>query len=454
MRPRRRLLIAVFGAFAIALLSGTLIPLGLLSARSHRDSYLAQRLNETESVVSSLRGRPLEDQVRVVKDRYPIGSFTAGWLLDRNANPVAPPTRRDAYDTEPARSPEVRRALLGPDARRFGSSPAGERMYIAVPLIEDGTLRNILWISSSIRPVADLDRRSWVLLGGIGVAGMVFAIGLGFALAARLSRRVEALAAAAERFGEGNLDEPIDISGRDELAELATRLNEMARGLQRAMAREKEFVSAASHQIRTPLTTIRLRLEAIASRLETGDEETREYLVEMIAEIDRLSDLSSKLLSLGAAGERLGEPVAVDVASAVGQTWARLEAVASRRSIVMHADGQLVAVRAPQGAFEEVLMNLLDNAIKFSPDGGAVTVRWVRAGGAVRLVVGDDGPGISADVASRVFDAFYSADRHRGGHGLGLTVSRRLAISANATLVLEPHEGGGTDAIVAWPAAG
>lgn len=454
MRPRRRLLIAVFGAFAVALLTGTLIPIGLLSAGSHRDSYLAQRLFETESVAASLRGRSEADRIRVVKDRYPVGSFTAGWLLDRNGDPLTEPTRPDAYDVAPADAPEVRRAVQGPDGRRFGPAGAGERLYIAVPVIEDGTLRNVVWISSSTRPVRDLDRRSWVLLGGIGITALVGALGLGFAVAGRLSRRVEALAAAADRFGEGDLNQRFEIPGRDEIAQLAKRLDEMATSLRRSLAREKEFVSAASHQIRTPLTTIRLRLEAIATRLQGGDDETREYLTEMIAEIDRLSALSSKLLQLGAAGSRLEDAVTIKVPEAVRGTWQRLDAVAARRGIRLLTEGPPVSVLAPPGVFEEVLMNLLDNAIKFSPDGLPVAVAWSEDAGIVRLTVQDRGPGIAADVRSRVFDAFFSHDRRQGGHGLGLTVSRRLALAAGARLTLESAQGEGTTAIVEWPAAG
>lgn len=454
MRPRRRLLVAVFGAFAVALLTGTLIPIGLLSAGSHRDSYLAQRLFETESVAASLRGRSDADRIRVIKDRYPVGSFTAGWLLDRKGVPVADPTRADAYNTAPADSPEVRRALQGPDGRRFGRAAAGERLYIAVPVIEDGSLRNVLWISSSTRPVSDLDRRSWALLGGIGVTALAAAVGLGFAVAGRLSRRVEALAAAADRFGEGDLDQRFEIPGRDELSQLAKRLDEMATRLRQSLAREKEFVSAASHQIRTPLTTIRLRLEAIASRLQSGDEDTREYLDEMISEIDRLSALSSKLLSLGAAESRPEDAVAVEVPNAVQGTWQRLDAVAARRGVRLKTDGPAVSVLAPPGVFEEVLMNLLDNAIKFSPDGRPVVVQWSSFGDIVRLTVQDQGPGIAAAVRDRAFDAFYSQDKQRGGHGLGLTVSQRLARASGSRLTIESPPGEGTTVIVEWPAAG
>ncbi|HVL90394.1 MAG TPA: HAMP domain-containing sensor histidine kinase [Actinomycetota bacterium] len=453
MRPRRRLLVAVFVGFALALLAGTLIPMGLLSARSYRNSYLSQRVRETDVVVDSLRGRSNEERARVIRDRYPAAAFTTGWLLDPNLASVAEPSQPNAFGLPPSTAPEVRRALLGPDARRFGSSPIGERLYIAVPLIEDGALRNVLWVSTSLRPVGDLTQRSWVLLGGIGFAALVLAVALGVALASRLSRRIEVLAAGAARFGEGRLNEPIVVAGRDEVAALATRLNEMAAGLAGSMDREKQFVTAASHQIRTPLTSIRLRLEAIAERLKRVDEDTREYVGEMIEEIDRLTDLSSKLLALGAGWSGLGEAGPVELDVAMRETVARLEPVARHRGVPLdvRAASTPLSLRAVPGAFEEVVLNLLDNALKFSPSGEPVCVSWREHIGRARIEIADHGPGISEAERSRVFEPFYSSRRREGGHGLGLTISAQLCEMSNATLRFEQNEGGGTLAVLDWP---
>lgn len=453
MRPRRRLLVAAFVGFALMLLAGTLIPLGVLSTRSHRESYQAQRSRETDVVVDSLRGRTPAEQARVIEDRYPPAAFTTGWLLDATLSTISAPSQPDAFALGPTEAPEVRRALLGPDARRFGQSRLGERLFIAVPLLEDGALRNVLWISTSMRPVRDLDRRSWAQLGGIGLAGLIVASLLGVALATRLSRRLEVLAEGATRFGEGRLDEPIVIEGNDEVAALAARLNEMAEGLAGAMEREKQFVTAASHQIRTPLTSIRLRLEAIGERLRAVDEDTREYLTEMIEEIDRLTDLSSKLLALGAGWSGFGEPVAIDLSATMSDALTRIEPVATHRGVTLdiRRPPDRLDVRAVPGAFEEVVLNLLDNALKFSPAGESVCVAWHRNDGHARVQIADRGPGISEEERARVFDPFYSSRRREGGHGLGLTISRQLCEMNGATLSFEPNDGGGTVAVLEWP---
>jgi two-component system OmpR family sensor kinase len=448
---RRHLLLA-FLAFALALLAATLVPFAAQSARSHLASYVDQQLLDAQQVAATLPAGAAGSAALAA--RFPPEGQTAAWLLDPRGAPVGEPTDPDAFPAAITRAPELEEARRGRAVHWMGVTPAGRRLFVALPVERDGREAAVLWLSASLRPVERLDHRTWGTAVGIGAGSLAAAAVVAVALARRLTSRLEAVARGAARFAAGRLDEPIRVRGRDEIAALAATLNDMATRIDHLVRLEKDFVAAASHEIRTPLAAIRVRIDEIRSL--TADPQVLEDLDEMAEEVDRLAGLVTRLLSLSAA-ERAdaSRPRPARAAKAIRDAVDRIEPLAALRSISLDLEDRSrgAVILSPPGAFEEVLFNLLDNAVKFSPEGGTVTIRAHVEDRVLVVAVRDAGPGVPAATRRRVFEPFYRAAPATPGHGLGLAISARLCDAAGAVLTLDDAPGGGTVARVRWPLA-
>jgi signal transduction histidine kinase len=450
----RKRLVLVFGATSAALIVGTLIPLGFLLVSDHVGQYADQLERRARSAAPALAD-PAAAAGELAR-RFPPGSELQALLLDRSGQSQTLVLDPGTFPKFPARSAEVRAALGGQTATRRATTEAGRRVLVAAPVTRRGRVDGVVWLSASLAPVDDLNSRTWASLGIIGVAALLFAVLVAVAVSRQIARRLEVVAAGAERFAEGRFGEPIRVSGKDEVAHLGSRLNEMARRIERSVARERDFAASASHQLRTPLTAIKIRIEELRSMLPPGvDATAAEYLDEMTQEVDRLTFLTSGLLMMSAteAGAH-AEPL--PAGAAIEQAVQRLRPLARQSGIgisIGDCDSSAL-VRAAPGAFEEVIFNLMDNALKYSSNGGVVEVEARRDEDHLLVTVADRGSGISEEEAEHVFDPFYRARRTRTkGSGLGLTICARLCEAAGAAIALRPREGGGTTASVRWPLA-
>lgn len=451
---RRRLVLA-FGATSGALIVATLIPLGFVLVREHTAQYTVQ--HERQARTAAAGATDVATAPAEIARRFPPGGEVEAILLDRAGQPQTLVVDPSAFPNVPTRSLEVRAALAGQSASRVVSTQRlGKRLLVAVPVNRRGRVDGAVWLSASMGPVDELNNRTWASLGIIGAAALLFAILVAVAVSRQIARRLETVAAGAERFAEGRFAEPISVSGGDEVAQLGARLNEMARRIELSVARERDFAAAASHQLRTPLTAIKLRIEELRSTLPSVDGTASEYLDEMTQEVDRLTLLTSGLLMMGAteAGART-EPL--PAGAAIEQAVRRLRPLARQGGVeirVDECDGSAFVGAAP-GAFEEVIFNLIDNALKYSPRGEIVELNAMPQDGFLLVTVADRGPGVPAEDATHVFEPFF---RSRGtrtqGSGLGLTICARLCEAAGAKIELLSREGGGTVAVVRWPLAG
>jgi signal transduction histidine kinase len=445
----RRQLVFSFGLFGLAILVATLIPFGILSSHAHRSSFVDETVLDAQRAASAL-GRDGPSPT-LVEERYE-GANVAAWLLRPGGSPWGDPTSRDAFPALLTRAPEIEKARRGTSQARIGDTPVGRRVLVGVPIIQSGRLSGVLWVSASLAQVARLDRQRWALLAGIGAAAMAGAAFVGISLARTLTKRLEVVADGASRFGEGRLGERITVGGSDEIASLAEQLNEMAGEIDRLVEREKSFVAAASHQIRTPLAAIKIRIDELLAAGDATDPESIEYLKEMADEVDRLTSLTTRLLDLSSA-EKLPESRPLVASRAIREAVDRVAPLAQHHSmsIDLQIDDEDTIISAPPGAFEEALFNLIDNAVKFSRPGAAVDVHAGLDNGSLVVDVADRGPGIPREALGRVLDPFFRATRQKPGHGLGLAISSRLCSSSGATLVLDERTDGGTVARISWP---
>ena len=446
----RKNLVVAFVLFAFGLLVVTLIPFGVVAVHSHLRSFVDAQSLDTEHSASALARAA--DPRSALGERYE-GQSAAGWVLDASGSTIAPPTDRQAFPALVTRAPEVESARRGVTSTRIADAPNGRRVLVAAPMFKNGRLSGVLWSSISLAPVRREDRATWAQLAGIGAIVMIIAAMVGVFLSRRIARRLEIVAAGAKRFGQGHLQEPIVVAGSDEITSLAGTLNTMGAEIDRLVHREKDFVAAASHQIRTPLAAIKIRIDELLATSADRDGDETAYLKEMSDEVDRLTMLTTRLLDLSSAEARhVSRPLAAG--RAVQEAIDRIEPLAHHLGISVDLDvstGESQIMAAP-GAFEEALFNLLDNAVKFSPPGEAVEVSARRVDGSVVVEVSDHGPGIPSEQRARVVEPFYRATRTKSGYGLGLAISSRLCSSAGATLVLDRRRGGGTTATLRWPA--
>ena len=285
------------------------------------------------------------------------------------------------------------------------------------------------------------------------ILGSVLAVALAFLLTIVLSRRISspigALAEAAKRLGQGDLSRRVQIRGKGEVGMLAQAFNSMAADLEHAEQLRRNLVADVAHELRTPLSNIKGYLEAIRDRVIKPNAATIRSLNEEVALLSRLVDELQEL-SLAEAGELKLVCQAEDIAKLLKQTvtfW-QPKTVAKEISLSLDLPDNLPLVNVDRHRVNEVLHNLLENAVTHTPKGGSITVAAVTQGNWVEVSVADTGEGIPAKDLPHIFERFYRVDRSRaratGGSGLGLTIAKRLAEAHGGKITVQSKLGKGS----------
>jgi two-component system, OmpR family, sensor kinase len=303
---------------------------------------------------------------------------------------------------------------------RMGPAHARHVLQVAAPL----TGRNAM-----------LRQLAWLLLGITLLTGAASFLG-GWWLALRVVRPVHEIIDQAEAMGAGTLGRRITADAdAQEHERLITVLNSMFARLERSFEAQRRFTADASHELRTPLTAMKGELE-VALRRERPAEEYQRVIASALQEVDRLTALSHDLLTLARADAGVMQPRLETLA--LGQRARvvvdRLRPLAQGKQVELVVEGDdSLDVAADPALIDQLLWNLLDNAVKFTPGPGRVTVSMDAAGDDARITVRDTGPGIPGDDVARIFERFYRADTARSsadgawGTGLGLSIVRAIA---------------------------
>lgn len=455
---RRRLVITYVLLLCMVLLALE-VPLAVSLTNRETQRVLADRLADATRFGSlaapAMRTGELEsltDELRRYHDLYGIGTM----LVDQDQRVLS-------VFGGPVPDPEyaglaIRGALAGRQVGTPGTLwPWQEHpLVVAVPVSDGGAvLGTVLTVSPTAR-----NRRAvvsaWLELGLVGLLAVAACVIAALRLASWVLRPVTRLDAAAHEIAAGDGGARVQPGlGPPELRRLSASFNEMADAVAEALERQRSFVAHASHQLRNPLTVLRLRVEDLGSRL--ADDLARADHEIALAETDRLADVLDGLLALARAerGQHRVEVVdAVAVALNRRQAWCPLT---ERRGIELVAavPDEPRYARLVATALDQSLDALIDNALKFTPAGGRVEVQVSSRDGGVEVTVRDTGPGMTEEQCRLATERFWRAPdaQNVDGAGLGLPIVMVLVQASGGRLVLARAAQGGLEARIWFPAA-
>jgi signal transduction histidine kinase len=343
--------------------------------------------------------------------------------------------------------PEIATALGGDVAqeRRASESLGQEILATAAPVVRAGDVVGAIRVTQSVDAV---NRATWrATLGLVVIGALVLLLGLaaGAVIAGQVAGPVRRLDLAARTVAEGDLSARAKVEGSTEQQRLAGTFNDMTARIERLVDSQRDFIADASHQLRTPLSGLRLRLEE--ARAASHEPDAHAEIDAALAELDRLSAIISELLVLSQAGEVDAPPEHVDLEDAAHRAAARWDGTAGGR---VAADGGAGEGFCPSADLDRTLDALIENALHYG--NGEVLVR--SAPGAVEVL--DRGPGLAPDELTAVFERFHRGRAGRAGPagtGLGLPIARELARRWGGDVTLANREGGGAVATISFDRA-
>lgn len=432
-----RRLVLSYLAVTLVVLVVLEVPLAVFYGDRERDR-LAVNAERDATVLASLYEDALERATPLAPDaadRYERRTDARVVVVD--ADGIA---RVDTGGTVPrdfSTRPEVVDALAGQRATgtRRSDTLGTDLLYVAVPVASGGRVHGAVRVTLDAAQVDDRIRRFWLGLAGVAAVVLATMVLVGWALARSIARPVQALTADAARFAAGDLTVgAAPARAPAEVRDLSASMATMATRLREVLDAQRAFVADASHQLRTPLTALRLRLENLQGRLPEAAGPDLDAAVE---EIDRLTRLVADLLRLARAEERT-ERVTADLATLAAErvdTWSAVAEGAGVR-LVLDRPASAVLVRTVPGAVEQVVDNLVDNALAVSSEGATVTVRVAHGPGTGRLQVVDQGPGLDDAQKARAVRRFWRGDQATPGTGLGLAIVDALVTASGGALRL------------------
>lgn len=356
----------------------------------------------------------------------------------------------------------VGRSLSG----QLDTGAMANQEYIGVPIIRDGAAIGAIYlaqpvegsgIAGAIAGTARFVRTVWWELLVAGATAAFIALAMARFLARGMTQPLRDMAEAARGMARGDYRQRVHTMSRDEVGQLAEAFNRMAGEMEGVERLRHDLVANVSHELKTPISALRARLENLLDGVERP---TPEILAVMLHQSERLSRLVDQLLDLSQL-ESGAVPLArepIELAPLVQRVAGDVTASRPERTVEVRSEvpPNLPLLDADPERLHQVLFNLLDNAYRFTPTGGVVTVRAARENGALRVSVQDTGPGIPAEQLPLVFERFYRADpsrsREDGGTGIGLAIARSVVEAHGGKIWAESTVGKGSTFSFVLPA--
>lgn len=336
------------------------------------------------------------------------------------------------------------------------NAQTGQRVLtVAAPLFQGDQLVGILRYTRSLEPAYYITNTIIAYAVIMGLFVILLAPGLCYPLSQRFLAPIDDLTLAAEKLANGERDVLAPIHRDLEIDRLAKALNNMSEQVDRTEKTQNEFISSISHELRTPLTSIKGWGETLVSGGLEDKEEGMLGLDIILKETDRMIGLVEDLLDFShlQAGRISLNREAVSINQIVGEVHDLLSIKAAKKSIglAMELGGSLPEISGDGNRLKQVLLNLLDNSLKFTPIDGLITIRTSRQGDWIEVAVIDTGTGIAAKDMPYILGKFVKGDNRAAGSGIGLSIANEIVTLHGGELLLESEEGKGTTAVVRLP---
>ncbi len=462
---RKRFFWSIFGVSATVIVLLFVIAVGALNTITDRATraelersgevvatFIEERLSDRDTVAALLRGEAVDrinTQLAALQKAAP-GTEVTLFGINAAGEVVGRPAVK-SIDLNLARLKSGESQML----ERTG--PGGPYLIYVRPL--ETSVRNVHIYAMLVRdaPVAlEIPRPlMWMSLAIVAL----LALGLAQLLSRSLTRRLASLAGAAGAVAAGDLTARAEVGGRDELTTVASSFNQMAASMEGTRERERQFLLSVGHDLRTPLTTIAGYAEALDEGLE-DPAEVRRIAGVLGVESGRLRRLIEDVMQLARleASEFTLRPEPVEVKAHIDGLLVAYRDHASALRVRLDTDLDDTGTRnIDPDRVAQILSNLMDNALRYTPETGAITVSLKADAGGIILGVSDSGPGIEAEDLGHIFDRFYVARKYRGvrpeGSGLGLSIVHALATAMGGTVEAKSEAGRGTEIRVSLPAS-
>lgn len=456
---RRRFFWSIAGVAGLTIAS--LVLVGAIASRRAQTNAAAQSLSAVTQSIA--------DELRTLESEAPNGTF-ADLVTGAGVRRVLEQARRSTNTDIGLIIRTPRRTMVAAAFIEELDVPADEidvgavetfRVLAGVAVARSVEIErfngDVVIVAAQRSPVIAWRDQLRTVIFGVVVAAIIAAIAARL-LSGWVTRRIDPLIAGAASLSEGDLSTRVAVEGADELAGVAESFNVMAEALETSRSRERQFLLSVGHDLRTPLTTIAGYAEALEDGIDDPAEVARIAGV-MTTENRRLKRLIEDVMLLARIDSAEFGVVseAVDAGAHIKGLVDGYRDRAEREGVSIDMEAAPTGLRhVDPDRVGQILSNLLENALRYTPVGGTVSVRMTESGDAVTLVVADTGTGIEADDLPRIFERFYVAQKYRGvrpeGSGLGLSIVERIVTTMGGSITATSEPGSGTTFTVSLPA--
>ncbi len=353
---------------------------------------------------------------------------------------------------------EISDVLLGPADTSYGfyriedgaDEPFYSVYYTSAVVYGSQTIGAVLF-AADIQDVVVLTQEFLNIVVLIAAAACIILAVLCIVISGYITRPINELKSVALSISRGNLHQRIRVSGRNEMAALADTFNTMSEKLENLDRKRSEFVSNASHELKTPLSSMKILIESLLYQDGVDENIYKEFLSDINKEIDRLNEVITGLLTLAKTDSET-EALRLDkilLSELLYKSVAALKPIASEKGVLLsYSVLNDMVVECDALKVMQAVMNLIDNAIKYTDEGGNVSVTLQKSGTFAAIAVSDNGCGIPESEVEHLFDRFYRIDKARardtGGSGLGLHIAKKIALLHGGNIEVKSEEGKGS----------
>ena len=356
---------------------------------------------------------------------------------------------------------EVYAALDGMDAFRCAYRDSVFESVAAVPVLYNGELLGTVCFFDVDADTAELLRGIQRYMRSITMVVLAVCVVLMIVFSALFSQRLQKLSNAIRTIREGQYEKRQEIGGHDEITDLMVEFNDLSGRLQKTESLRRRFVSDASHELKTPLASIKLLADSIIQNPDMKMDDTREFLGDISDEIARLTRITDHLLQLTRLDAELADSAReyLDLSDTARRAAHMLKPLAEERGITVQVDAAPACIiEAAEDPIYQVVFNLAENAVNYNVDNGTVPILTYKSEGSVYCIVDDTGVGVPEAELTRIFERFYRVDKARsretGGTGLGLSIVKQTVEEYGGKVWAENRQPQGTRFVVSLPYRG